>query len=327
MGLEYRFRTTADDDQLLQLWCECSGWDQLDMSTWRHRFLETPLGEAKIVVVEDNNRIIGQHVFFPGLVRVGNRIVNAVRPFAPIVRPEYRGSIAVLVTKPLSHPVVASFNYGANELGKGDADVLFMTPDPMWARLMKVMPSMQLNWFPLYSLPLPPGTQPVMPDGFTTRLLTNWDDERIDQLEEKSATHYECSLLRNRKGLPWKLSHQQYEVQLIERDDDLVGLVASLQKGDRQWLICDTLVADMQDSLTATLTAVVNLAHDKSVVADDESPITKTSILATEPMKPVLKQLGFTKEKYRFPFVVKALNDRVSKDEIAPHKWYGAAND
>jgi hypothetical protein len=121
--------------------------------------------------------------------------------------------------------------------------------------------------------------------------------------------------------------HGDYEILGIERGGELVGLVSSRRKGDRQWLICDVMAADLDESLRATLTAVVNLAADRARNAQPDKPIIKASVLGTPAMEPALTALGFVRDTYKFPMVIHILDLSIKKEDVESSKWYLSAKD
>jgi hypothetical protein len=328
MALAYRLHTKEDEPALIRLWSEHGGFDQVNAQTWAHRMWHTPLGEATIAVATDSSsgEIVGQFAFIPSIVSVNGRLANAYRPFAPILGPGARGSLLSLIANPLSHPVAAMFQHAVKELRARRQCLLYMVPDPNWLRFFRLFPSMQCGSFPLWSLPLPLAAPLPLGPGFTAAPLTAWD-ARLDSLWEKASRLHGCLVLRNSLGLPWKISHGSYSVQAVERDGQLVGVVASLAKGDRQWLICDLLAADDGPSLRATLAAVCNLADEEARAAPADHPIGKVAVLTTPVLERLVRALGFARDDYDFPLVVHVLDPELPKDDVAPERWYVSAND
>ncbi len=126
--------------------------------------------------------------------------------------------------------------------------------------------------------------------------------------------------------LPLSSSFPEYEVLGVERSGELVGVVASKQKGDRQWLICDLMAAD-PEAQRATLKAVCNLAHLRSTEASAAAPIHKAAVLAAPPLLPVVQELGFRRDKYDFHLFVKLFDNSMSPADVHPSLWYVSAND
>ena len=106
-----------------------------------------------------------------------------------------------------------------------------------------------------------------------------------------------------------------------------MGLVASREKGDRQWLICDLLAADDGPALRATLAAAANVAHEESVARSGANELRKVAVLATSVMEPVVRSLGFMRDEYDFPLVVHVLDKSLPADDVRPERWYVSAND
>lgn len=328
MMLRYRMCSEEDAPALARLWSENSGWDHIDAETWANRFLRIPTGDPCVVVAEEaaSQEIVGQFVFFPCSVSIDGNSVPALRPFAPVLSSKARGSALSLFANPLNQPVVAMYRYAAANLVDRGVRLMYMVPDPFWVRLFRMVPALQTGSFPLWSLPLPLSRPFDMPDAYRVSPLKVWDD-RVDRLARIAADQYGCIVVRDSVSLPWKLSHGDYRVLGIEHDGELVSIVASRGKGDRQWLICDLLTIDVSQTLAVTLKAVCNLAHEQSSRAGDASPIRKVAILATSAQQSVLTQLGFVPDRYKFPFVVHLLDKSLSRDSVAPSRWYLSAND
>jgi hypothetical protein len=328
MKLTFRLHTKDDESALIRLWSEHGGWDRVDAEVWGHRLLRTPLGESTIVVATDSGSgdIVGQFAFIPSQLCVNGRAVRAARPFTPIINKALRGSIVSLVANPLRHPIVAMYTRGIEALRESGHAVLYMVPDPNWLPFLRLFPSLQCGTFPLWSRPLPLAEPLLLAPDYTAAPLTGWD-KRVDALWEKASRLHGCLVVRTSMGLPWKVSHGDYTVLAVERRGDLVGLVVSLAKGERQWLICDLLAADAEESLVATLAAVTNLADAKASAAPPQAPLQKVAVLVTPVLEPALRKLGFARDKYDFPLAVQVLDSAVAKTDVAPARWYVSAND
>jgi hypothetical protein len=321
MKLIYRMNTKDDEEALVKLWCEHGGWDQIDAEIWRERFMGSPCGPASIVVAVDqeSGEIVGQFAFIPAPISVCGCELKGYRPFAPIMAKVARGLLGK------GHPIVTMYFYGIDYLKAQGNSLIYMLPDPRWMRLFRIFPFLQCGSFPLWSLPLPL-KEPIPLEGYTVSFLESWD-AKIDTLWQKTSPLYSCSIVRDNRVLAWKLDDKKYKILTIRRGAELVGLVASKKWGDRQWLICDLLVTDQEDTLQATLIAVTNLAYAHSKAADPQEPIHKVAILAIPLMEPVLKKIGYQRDEYDFPIIIHLLDSSIKKDDISPTKWYVSAND
>lgn len=330
--LTYRLFRDEDLPGLLRLWEEETSWGSLSPEKWHQLVMNTACGPSCIVVTVDRTgRIVGQFVFKPSLVCVNGREVRAFRAFAPIVNKAACGSLHS--AGPLNHPIVAMYMHAKKTLQTQSGGLIYMVPDTRWLRFFRLFPDLHCGSFPLWSLPLPLAAPLPLGDGYTAGPLEVWD-QRVDRLWNTASRMHGCLVVRDSRILPWKVSQvsfggSDYNVTAVERDGEMVGLVASLKKG-HQWLICDLLAADAEDSLRATLAAVCNLAQCKWVATDPEKtkfPLRKVAVLVTPVMEPVVRSLGFAREAYDIPIVVHILDSAIAEQDVAPDRWYISIND
>ena len=326
MGVTYEFHPDATLPGLERLWREATDWGENTLDALGRWFAAAPFGKPRIVVANDTatGEMVGQFRFMPSRVCVDGAEVRAVRPFGTIVTPAMRD--AVESNNPLDQPVVAMYSRAVQELQAMGEQLIYMVPDPRWVRLFKMFPFLQTGSFPLWSLPLPLTTALPLGAGYTAAPLAAWD-ERVDRLWEKSARLHGCTVIRTAETLRWKLAQADFTTTAVEKDGELVGLVASRKKGDRQWLVCDLLAADAGEALRATLTAAANVAHEKSLHGEGEETVHKVAVLATPLMEPVVRDLGFARDAYDFPLVVHVLDDSLKLEDVSPARWYVSAND
>jgi hypothetical protein len=320
--LTYRLYQEEDLPTLVRFWEEETKWGKIAPEKWRQQFIDTPYGEASIVLATngDTGQLLGQFIFIPCLVGLNGRDVQAFRPFAPIMTKAARGFLSG------AHPIIEMYWYGVKALQARGGSLIYMVPDPRWLRLFRMFPFLLCGSFPLWSLPLPLTAPLPLGDGYTMKPLKAWD-EQVDDLWHKASRLHGCQVVRNSCTLRWKIGRGDYTVTAVEREGDMVGLVASQQKGDRQWLVCDLLAADAGDSLCNTLIAVTNVAHSEAIIPDREKPIIKVAVLATPRMEPAVSRLGFVRDAYDFPMVVHILDPSILKEDVAPAQWYVSAND
>lgn len=325
MALRYDFHTSAELPKVAHLWREATDWgDQFD--SMRRWYDSAPFGKLHIVTATKiaSGEVVGQFCFATTRIVAGGREINAVRPFGTIVTPAMREAAAV--RSPLDHPVIAMYSCGVRELKAAGTQLVYMVPDPRWLRLFKMFPGTQTGLFPLWSLSVPFAKPLTLSKGFTAAPLENWD-ERVERLWEKSSRLHDCLLVRNAAMLRWKVGNDHYTTIAVERDGELIGIVASRQKGDRQWLICDMLCADAGESMRATLAAASNVAHEKSLTGEGKKAIHKVAVLATPLMQPILQDLGFARDAYDFLVAVEILDKKIAAEDVAPARWYLSGDD
>lgn len=324
MKIAYRLHRDDDLEELRQLWASETNWGTPPLEVWRRYVVSGPLGGAAIVVATDESsgRIVGQFGFVPSLVSVNGRVVSAFRPSAPIVAKETR---AFRSANPLKHPAAAMYFYAVKALRERGDGLIYMVPDPRWLRFFKMFPGLQTGSFPLWQKPLPLAASLPLGPGYVAAPLERFD-ERVDALFHAMSAKYRCMVVRHGLALEWKVGNGDYEVLGVEREGELVGVVASRRKGDRQWLICDIVTADSGPALRATLAAACNLGDERARAADPRSPIAKAAVLLTPLMEPAARELGFQRDAYDFPLVIQVL-DKSLKEELAPKYWYLSASD
>jgi hypothetical protein len=328
MTYEVTYRTFQEEDLpgLLRLWQQETEWGVLTAEEWRRWYVETPFGDAAVVVAVDrkSGEVAGQTVFAPSLLSVNGREVPAFRVNVPILaRPLAR---ATLDSKPFDHPIAAMYLHGIKTLGDRRRGLIYAVPNPRWLRALQVTPFFQYGTFPLWSHPLPLEAPLALGPGFTAGMLEQ-HDKRIDGLWEKASRLHGCQVVRNSRTLPYKVGSSVYAVLGVSKHGELAGLAVSRSKGDGQWLICDVLSADAGPSLRATLAAACNLADEKARTATPVKPISKVALLTTPTMELAARELGFARDTYEFPLVVHVLDETIRKDEVAPPRWYVSAND
>jgi hypothetical protein len=328
MAIAYRMHTKADEPALIKLWSEHGGWDRLESEAWDTRLLRTPAGDSTLVIAEDTKtgKIAGQVAFLASLAVVDGREVTAARPFTPIFAKELRGGFLTL--NPREHPVARMYRHGLEALGKSGVSLAYALPAPFWARLYRMMPiaGVQVGSFPLWSLPLPLRAPFDLGPGYVAAPLEQFDD-RVNRLWSSASRQYGCMVVRDARSLPFKAAQVGFQTLGIEREGELVGLVASGRRGDRQWLIGDLLAIDGNEALRATLAAVSNLAHSVALTASPEEPIRKVALLTTSLLEPVARGLGFVRDNYDFPLVVNRLDSSLPESSVAPERWYVSPND
>jgi hypothetical protein len=136
-------------------------------------------------------------------------------------------------------------------------------------------------------------------------------------------------IARDSTNLAWKTSHGNYVLTGIAYQSKLIGLFASVIKThDHQWLLCDLLSIDGNESLEITLIAALSEANTHYLsLSEGQRNVNKVAILATPLMQPVLERIGFSKDKYTFHALIHLFDPNLTSDEVAPQHWYFSAND
>jgi hypothetical protein len=327
MEIIYRTGTPEDRKAAARFWCEHAGWGFMDEALWDRVFGRTPQGPSLLVLAADRaaGELLGQFIFIPFPVSVDGREVAAYRAFAPVVHTELRLrddaiSLQGIILQMYLHAVETLSNQGAG--------LIFMVPDPRWARLFAMAPFFATGAFPLMSLPLPEAEKMALPEGYDVHPL-EFADPRIDELWEKSRLLSRSMAFRNQVFLQWKNSHRPYQLFAVTDGIGLIGAFVILRKPpDKQALLCDLLAKDGGPALEATLKAACLQAWRREAGLDAaEQALEKISVLAAPLLAPGLKALGFSEEKYKFTLVIHLLDPALPPEALAPDQWYISAND
>lgn len=328
MKTTYRAYTSDDIDQLVDFWNENAGWDVISRNDWERRFYHTPFGPTSIILAleQESQEIVGQFMFIPTTVAVDGQQIKAFRPFAPVLKKSLRTISGML---PSMEYIRKMYNFATKHFVNEGVSLIYIMPDPRWARLFYLIPGATVGNFPLWTLKQWSAIASQLPEGYSAEDISP-DDSRLDELWNQSVHLHGCSIVRNSTFLPWKLSHHNYQLTGITHNHQLIGFSASLYKHtDKQWLICDVVARNGDEALRITLQAsCARAALFRSAMSPEEQgDLQKVAILATPLIERVVAEIGFEKDNYKFPLVVHALDGGIPKKDLAPERWYVSAND
>ena len=328
MDIITRAGTSQDLKAVAQFWSEHSGWGEMDESSWVQTFGRTPQGPSELILAEikETGEMIGQFIFLPVPVAIDGREVLAYRPFAPIVKSDLRLQDDSFS---LQGVMLQMYLFAVEHLTQLGTELLYVLPDPRWARLFSFAPFFSLGSFPLMSIALSAlSDRPTLP-GFKVEAM-DFSDARIDELWAQTKNQYGCLALRNQTFLQWKNSHRAYQLWAVQDEKGgILGSFVSIRKiQQKQCLICDVLCTQEPGAFyTIVQAALAHLNEQERALPEGEPVMDKIGLLAIPAMVPELEVLGFQKDKYNFHLVVHALNPDLSQGLIAPERWYLSAND
>ncbi len=263
--LTYRLYEEGDLSHLLRLWEEETDWGTLTPDTWRQWYVNTPYEPCLIVVaVDEKGDIVGQEVFTPSRVVVGDRQIQALRLSAPILRKNLRrmsiGSI--------NHPVIGLYIAGMNAAVERGYSLVYALPASTWLPFFQRLQrfsnidifrfASKKNLYAEYACVSCP-IVPVLPDSsgergkYSARLVTDFSIE-YEALWESARNTFPitCGVVRHPTWLRYKnIEHLALEVRL--RDNTLIGYTAINKK---TCLLVDILArrpTDLTPVLEATL--------------------------------------------------------------------------
>jgi hypothetical protein len=327
MKVNCRLSTPSDINKLITLWNENAEWGEIDREQWEKVFYHTPFGPSTIVLATDSktDNVLAQFVFIPMKALVQGTELKVFRPFAPIVKKSVREEIGMLT---LFHYIFKMYRFAVRHFITEGVDLLYVIPDPRWARSFQLVPGLKLANFPLWCLPLVEENLKFLPNGYAIEDISP-SDPRMNELWIKTSKLHDCSIIRDATCFPWKLSHRDYRFLGVTNNEKLFGFAVFLYKNqDKGILICDVL-AESKEAFRITLQAACIKAYAfKCSLPEAEQPVCeKVSILATPLIQTIAEDLGFQKNTYKFSLGVHMLSKKLPKDKVKPESWYVSAND
>jgi len=326
MDIRFRMAKPEDDATLIHFWRENGGWDELDQAAWDHRFNKAPMGKARIVIAQhpETEELVGQLAFFPIKVTVNDMEGLGYRGFAVIIKKEREHFKGILGMKNIT---VGMNLYAADIFKEEGATLIYHLPDPRWARWFNLLSHMRGASFPLYTFPIDEISKLEIKENYSSDTIPPSSDA-IDNVWNNNQQMVKNSIVRDKKVLPWKISHGPFLYLGITKNEQLMGWATFIKREhSRQFLIGDIIAMDTT-SLKHLLIAVCK-AVCKELENDPEAKtkIDKVSILGASWMLETLEGLGFKKNKYRFPFFIQQLDEKIDKKTIGPKNWFVCAND
>jgi hypothetical protein len=269
-----------------------------------------------IVAVDGDDRVVGEFIFMASKVLVDGKAHRALRPIAPIVARDLQ---FLRPEPPALPPMWGMYEYAVEIAPQQGISLFYMLPSRLWARTRRYQDS---ALFPLWSLLLPVPDGQLPDTGCEATLLADWD-ESVDRLWQRTAQMHSCSVVRDTGTLRWRSMRPGYAALGVRSAGQLIGVAVS-EIHNKQWLICDLVVEDGDEALLSTLAAVSSFARS---VTTNPGPYEKISILVTPFLEGALKKLGFERVDYDFPMMVRPLTPELTREQIAPQRWYVSAND
>jgi hypothetical protein len=331
MKISYRMASPDDIDALVEFWSKNSGWDVIDREEWGKRFTDTPFGEAIVSIATDvlTKKIIGQFIFIPVKIAVNGKEVEAYRPFAPVLEHSLQSTFGIASLLTGQHPILRLYTKVADELTKKGIALIYMIPDPRWSRIFKAFPYLMSHKFPLWSYPLPMHEYFALPSEVSVDRIEP-SDPGIDLLWNRASTVYPAAMVRNCRMMTWKTIQGDYRIFAVRNTLEMTGIFTIIYKpSDHQWLICDLVTRNNEESLSLTLAAACNMiqSEDNKTLRDHNHP-GKIALLVTPVIEQIVKKMGFMQEDYHFTLVVHLLNkDGIDTNHLLPQNWYASAND
>ena len=327
--LTYRLYQENDLSDLLRLWEEETDWGTLTPDTWQQWYVDTPYEPCLIVVaVDEKGDIVGQEVFTPSRVIVGERQIQALRLSAPILRKNLRR----VSIGSMNHPVIGLYIAGMNAAVERGYSLVYALPESTWLpffqRLQRFADMDILSFaskknfyaeYPCVASPIAPALPDYSGDQgkFSARLVTDFSIE-YEALWQSARNTFPitCGVVRHPTWLRYKnTGHLALEIR--DPRNTLIGYSVTKKK---TCLLVDILARRPAD-LTPVLGTTLNW------LASEQGDITKggmdcLKVMETPMLRPALQALGFAPIDYKFAFVCAPLDSCLPVEAISPERWY-----
>lgn len=315
--LTYRLFEERDLPSLLRMWEE-AGWGAISEEQWRAWFLDTPHGACLIMVAEDaRGEIVGQEIFTPTRVSVGDREVTALRLSAPILRREARRDSV----RRMEHPAVALYYAAEAEAIAQGYSIIYSLPEHAWLPAFRRLSRFSVAEFDCTALCLD-GELPTQVKDLAAGLYAQpvaAFGEEYESLWRSALENFKgtCGVVRRPRWLAYRNSGRVALEVRRRRDQSLCGYVAVKKRGG---LIADALAHSPEYLPRVLAAAIVYHANARGVDAQTDSDTMKA--METPSLRPALGALGFARTDYKFAFACNSIDETLPAARLAPESWY-----
>src|SRR5436190_3265279 len=224
--MEFRLFRDEDRPALERLWEQETEWGSLTPELWQRLYEANPNGPAMVVVATENgvDGIVGQMAFVASRVSVSGRIVQAYRPFAPIVVKKLR-----MFRSPElhDHPMARIYMHSAALVKERGAGLIYTLPDRKFQRMVKMMRYMQAGSFELWSMALP------MPEPFRADsgcgVPIGISSDIVERLWRQASGMHRAIVVRDALAFPWRANKD--ESLAVRRGDEVIGMACYRLEG------------------------------------------------------------------------------------------------
>ncbi len=315
-AFEYRLFQEQDLPSLLRLWEE-AGWGVLTEKQWRAWFVDTPQGPALIVVaVNAAGEVVAQEVFMPSRIRIGDKVVRALRVSAPILRENLRGESL----RRRDHPVIGLYLAAAEAAAELGFSVVYSLPEYGWLPVFRILerfgvPRFAKATYGCATLRLDDVRSSTAKGPLVARPISEFGAE-YDQLWACASESFPigCGVVRDSGWLSFRNGGRIALEVRHERDGSLVGYTATKKQSG---LLADVLARHPED-----LTGVIAATHSWMANCDEVTrSLTHLKVMKTTALEAAINKLGFDEEDFKFAFTCNTFDPSLTM-EIAPERWY-----
>lgn len=313
--MEYFEASESEYPELVGFWNRNAGWDQLTLETWSKRFLKTPEGPPAFIVGREIGKLMGQLIYFPVRIELGEKTVKGCRPFAAVVDSSAQKLTGYKI-------IVQLYNFGTKLMKDKGFALMVMLPDPRWKPIARFI-DVSIATFPLFKKQILQENRDYPDNSYQIKAM-DFDSVDLDNLWEEVKNHHPYMVSRDREMLQWKNSHRDYHITGVYEGDELAGVATYLEKApEKQIQICDVLYRHPTNRKAVLETVSRFLEQEYR----NDPRFGKMVILVTPILKEDLTAIGYIPDDYQFLFAIKRLDKRISKSALNITNWYLSAND
>jgi hypothetical protein len=283
----------GDEAGIFELWKAVYSTRQFDkdkwLRVWQWMNKENPSGKAIIWIAENQNKIVGQYVIVPQLVKLGDHTLSGAQSLDTMTHPDYRHqgifeNLAKAVYREAATKGISIIFGFPNQFSHSG----FITKLG-WSNIRRMQVMLKVfNWrntlklniknkFLLTSLTLISSLlfndlflrtqKPPDAAGLTITKIATFD-KRFDELWLRIRHQSKIMIVRNSDYLNWRYGKPDtnYSIFIAEKSLKVCGYIVILQKiqsGVKMSTICD-LIADSEDIMHCLISRAIEEARKDS---------------------------------------------------------------
>lgn len=319
--LNYRLFEESDMEGILRLWKEESGWGEITTKQFNDWYINTPYGRCLIIVAaDDENKIAAQIVYSPSRMIVDNKEIKTLRGSAPILSSKLRQSNL----RTLNHPAFGLIKKGIELATEKGYQYVYTFPAYGWLGMLQLFPRLMPNpcetvSYDCLALSLAEiQTLQTLKNDYYITISSAITDE-YDKLWQDAIVEMpvKCGIARNSKWLPFGIGPNLLLETRRTADKKLMGyMIIKKETG----LIADVFARNPTD-LKNVFLHTVNALHHKNA-AKIPVAFTQLKVMHTKNMEPIISEIGFTKDSYRFAFAGYLLDTSIDFEKVKAENWY-----
>jgi hypothetical protein len=318
--LTYRPFEKRDEEGILRLWEEESGWGAITMEQFNRWVLQSPYGESYLVVaVDDENIVRGQLFLSPSRVLANGRVLKSIKVSAPILH----GSLRQSNLRSAEHPAINLIRKGM-EVARADGyQLLYSFPAYGWIPVIqfigRVVPyPCETKGYDCFAVSLEDESTLKLSDTkYTVSLIENYTEEH-SALWEQCVQHFpiNCAVSREHRGLN-RLTGNAFRLETrLTSDNTLIGFMSIKKDG----LMLD-LIAKNQEDLKTTFEQTIRACH-LHTPNNPDLPFKKLKGMMTPETEKLLEAVPFVKEDFHFAFGYFLLDTNLDPETLKISRWY-----